>query len=195
MPSLLTGSAGWYDRSRVLDVTGDGVPDTIRLVARGPRSDSLVMTLIVRTHGDSIVLAGWESDYDFIDPPDEMRMPGPARDSVLRDRYDRVLASAEMAPFEDSTLGAPWSPSAFAGDCEGNAHDCIMTQLQQEAHPGVRYDSLRGLPFDTALGRRVVADLASRPLMALTFSYGYESTETVVWSPVARRFFTVFYCC
>lgn len=192
---LIEGSAGWYDRSRVLDATGDGTPDTLQLIARGPRTDSLVMTLLVRTQGDTSVLAGWWSDYDFIDPPDELRLPGPARDSTLRAWYDRVLLNAVVEPFTDSTLSQPWSPSPLFWDCEGNAHHCVMVQLLARQHPHVRIDSLEGLPFDTVAARRVVADLATRPLVSLTYSYGYESTETVVWSPLLRSFIVVFSCC
>ena len=192
---LVDGASGWYDRRRVLDVTGDGLPDTLQLVARGPRTDSLVMLLMVRTQGDSIIIASWGSDYDFIDPPDELRVPGVARDSALRERYDRVLREASVEPHVDSTLMRPWTPSAEFYDCEGNTHHCVMLDALTRAHPDVRLDSLDGLPFDTAFARRVVADLASRDLVALTFSYGYESTESVVWSPVSKSFVTVFYCC
>jgi hypothetical protein len=192
---LIDGAAGWYDRSRVLDVTGDGMPDTLQLIARGARTDSLVMTLLVRSQGDTSILAAWRSDYDFIDPPDEIKLPGPARDSTLRARYDRVLQSAVVEPYSDSTLGQPWIPSRTFWDCEGNAHHCVMVQMNEREHPNVRIDSLEGLPFDTVAARRVVTDLAARRLVSLTYSYGYESTESVVWSPVLRTFLLVFACC
>lgn len=140
-------SAVWYDERRLLDATGDGVLDTIQLVARGPASDSLVMTLFVRTHGTAFVLARWESSYDLIDPPDALRVPGPARDSALRSRYDAVLDNALAEPYVDSSA--------------------------TEAQP----TRATGAP------------------MTLLFSYGYESTETVVWDTAAKRFVSVFSCC
>lgn len=193
--ALIDGTAGWYDRRRVLDATGDGVPDTLQLIARGPTADSLVVLLIVRRQGDSSIVAAWRSDYDFVDPPDELRVPGPTRDSTIRARYDRVLRDAAVESFSDSTLTRPWVVPEVFFDCEGNAQHCVMLDALARAHPAVRLDSLAGLPFDTVEARRVVADLSTRNLVTLTFSCGYESTESVVWSPVIRRFITVFACC
>src|SRR5207253_10654567 len=36
----------WYREARVLDLTGDGRPDSIILAANGRRSDSLVIVLV-----------------------------------------------------------------------------------------------------------------------------------------------------
>ena len=192
---LADGLSRWYERSRILDATGDGLPDTLRLTARGTRTDSLRVTLVVRSREGESLLASWLSDYDLIDPPDEVRTPGPARDSTLRAWYDRVLDEAAVEPFADTTLGKPWVPKPPFWDCQDNVHNCLMIQMIEREHPRVRYDSLVGLPFDTVTARRVVAELASRKLVALTYSYGYESTETVIWSPLLRKFLYVFSCC
>ena len=46
----------WYAQTRVLDLTGDGTLDTLRLHARGHRSDSLTITYHAVINGHAAAL-------------------------------------------------------------------------------------------------------------------------------------------
>jgi hypothetical protein len=81
-------------------------------------------------------------------------------------------------------------------DCDEDVHNCVVDEFRQMSNPTVRdYFALQRLPFDTTRARAVVADLRDNARVALTYGFGYESVQSVVWSPLARRFFVVFACC
>src|SRR5207244_6180168 len=54
----------WYREARVLDLTGDGRPDSIILAANGRRSDSLVIVLVLLVDGREAYRLTWTSGQD-----------------------------------------------------------------------------------------------------------------------------------
>lgn len=93
-------SAAWLTRQRVIDFTGDGVPDTVRLRAVGPTADSLAISLTFRSDGAERWREEWASEYELVDPPplsDEA-----ARAEYVRKRLDRTVASVQVEPFDSS---------------------------------------------------------------------------------------------
>lgn len=47
--------------------------------------------------------------------------------------------------------------------------------------------------FDTLRVLAIAKEIQRLRLPTFIFSYGYESTEIITWSPMERRFFEVFY--
>jgi hypothetical protein len=82
----------WYRRGRALDLTGDGTPDSVQLVATGTRPDSLRIALSLLVAGEKKHREEWGSSYELViaDSADRRRS---AVDSLLRARLDSVLAS------------------------------------------------------------------------------------------------------
>ena len=85
-------SAPWYQDARVLDLTGDGLVDTVRLEATGVRPDSLGITLSLVVEGEERHREQWGSSYELalLDSAARVR---PRIDTLLRARLDSVLAS------------------------------------------------------------------------------------------------------
>lgn len=88
------GAAGgaWYDRTRMLDLTGDGQPDSARLVATGSRTDSLQITLTFVVAGDVKHRESWGSSYELA-LLDSLTRGSARAEGILRARLDSVLAS------------------------------------------------------------------------------------------------------
>lgn len=91
----------WYHRTRALDLTGDGSPDTARLEADGARPDSMRITLSLIVDDSTRYRETWGSSYELALLDSAVRH-GPRADSALRAELDSVLASVTVEP-----LGAP----------------------------------------------------------------------------------------
>ena len=91
-------SAAWYERTRTLDLTGDGIADSIRLEARGVRTDSLRIALRLLVDGAEAHREEWGSSYELALVDSAIRT-GPQADSVLRARLDSVLGSVRVQRF------------------------------------------------------------------------------------------------
>jgi hypothetical protein len=189
-------STVWYQQSRELDVTGDGRPDTLLLQAFGRVVDSLAITFSVITSGDTVLVDDWASDYQLVDPPHEAVAIGPGRDAYVRRSLDNTLARVDVAPFSDSTLSRPWIPRTRDYMCGDDANNCIVGEVRADLAPnGWTPDQIRIAPFDTARARAIVDDIRRTAVKSMTLAYGYETVNTYVWSPLAKKFYTVAACC
>lgn len=86
----------WYRRVRTLDLTGDGVADTVRLEATGPRLDSLPITLVLIVNGHEKHREAWSSSDELTLLDSASRLPSRVA-TILRARLDSVLASVTLA--------------------------------------------------------------------------------------------------
>jgi hypothetical protein len=125
----------WYQRTRVLDLTGDGQADTARLDAVGARLDSLRITLALVVGGTVRHREAWGSSYELA-LADSSRRVGPSGEALLRARLDSVLLGVRVqrldAPgvrlvAEDSAILAPLEPRpvhrvSFAYGSETTVH-------------------------------------------------------------------------
>lgn len=91
----------WYHRGRVLDLTGDGDPDSVDLRVVGDRTDSLSVVLTLHVDGAEAHRVEWGSSYELA-MADSASLAGGGADSILRGRLDDVLASVAPGP-----LGGP----------------------------------------------------------------------------------------
>ena len=90
-----------YWQARVLDLTGEGRADTVRLEAVGLRTDSLRVTLSFVVDGQKRFREVWNSGYELALLDSAALEPSRA-DSILRTRLDGVLANVALG-----RLGAP----------------------------------------------------------------------------------------
>ena len=93
-PSMARDSV-WYRRGRSVELTGDGLPDSVHLEARGARADSLQISLAIFVDGAERHRDAWWSSY-------ELQMATAAEGATpaaqLETRLDRVLARVERVP-------------------------------------------------------------------------------------------------
>ena len=89
------GHAPWYLRSRAMDLTGDGSPDSVRLQAHGTRPDSLRIALVLLVEGEEKHREEWGSSYELA-LVDSAARSASALDELLRARLDSVLARVEV---------------------------------------------------------------------------------------------------
>lgn len=101
-PAASTPSAAdstqWLTRQRLLDFTGDGIEDTVRLEATGPTVDSLRIVLEFVSGGVTRWGVEWASEYELTIPA--APTDSAARAEHLRKRLDRVMASVQVEPFD-----------------------------------------------------------------------------------------------
>jgi len=114
----VTAATPWYQRSRALDLTGDGLADSVILEAHGGHPDSLegldvILTLVV--DGVEQHREEWGSSYELalLDPAVRL---GPQAGEILRARLDTVLASVVVRRLDAlSTRLMAEDSSALAG--------------------------------------------------------------------------------
>lgn len=92
------GVPAWYSRARTIDLTGDGQPDSVRLVAAGARPDSLQVTLTFLVGGAEKHREGWGSSYELALVDSAIRR-NPQGEKILRARLDSVLESVVVESF------------------------------------------------------------------------------------------------
>ena len=98
-----TSGPTWYARSRTLDLTGDDVPDTIRLEARGARIDSLRITMTITVNGEVKHSEWWGSRYELA-MLDSAERRSPIVERRLRASLDSTVAGIAVRPL--GTAGA-----------------------------------------------------------------------------------------
>ena len=93
----------WYREARVLDLTGDGRPDSIILAANGRRSDSLVIVLVLLVDGREAYRLTWPSGDELVDPqlPDTTQT---SVDAYVRRRLGQILRGVRTEPLDTASL-------------------------------------------------------------------------------------------
>lgn len=188
-------------RRRAIDLTGDGVPESLVVTAAGDRSDSLQVRLEIRSKdGERRYADSWSSRAYFSYDADFASVPDSARERRVREQLDRLL-----------------SDSAFTAAGRGTRSD--SAQRRGEMRDAIRFDLAErrwriehGVPRGVELpiaghealneyARRIPADSVERLVDELwgmpTFRYfaGGEVTYIVAWSDRLGRFVRIFACC
>lgn len=91
----------WYRGARALDLTGDGLADSVRLEALGASPDSLDITLSFVVEAEEKHREPWGSSDELahLDSADRVR---PRVDVILRAQLDSVLASVVVQRLDAS---------------------------------------------------------------------------------------------
>ncbi len=103
-----------YRAVRVLDLTGDGRPDSVILTASGHRSDSLSVVLVFVVDSGEAYRHTWPSAYELVDPdlPDTTQA---SVDRYVRGRLDQILQGVHTEPLDTTTLLELGDSSALRG--------------------------------------------------------------------------------
>jgi hypothetical protein len=189
-----TQAAPWFEDVRVIDLTGDGVPDTARLATLGQTVDSLEIVFTIQSSGMTVYRNSWERAY-ALSGADEEGGGAPRSDSALRAQLQAFLGRLEVKPLDRRELQQPWSGKT--DDCSEDFLNCIALELLNDSTRTAGFKAGRSLVplFDTAAVYGIVADMLSNSVPVVTYSYGSESTARIAWSPVKHRFFTLWECC
>ena len=182
----------WLLESRALDLTGDGVAESIFVEARGTRTDSMRIVLGAVVGGDTSLLALWDGNYELTDEQVGRETPEPELQVLLRSRLKEVLQRVSVEPFDGAGSIGEWRDEEGEADCIESVQSCVTASIQDLVRDSLLPPTA---PFDTALARRALSELRSPGHLEVVLRYGYESSERLVWSPVLRRFLTVFSCC
>lgn len=169
-------------QERDADLTGDRVPELLRVTARGARPESLAVTLSVRdSAGATLYRRTWSSGTWLarIDPG--VLTPAIA-DSIVRRRVDDLLG--------DDAVGKAGSVDAQAVSWD------VAERRWRESHAiadslplhAAGHDAVTIAARDTARVRALVAELRRRP--ALSWLAG-DRRQAIAWSPTERRFVRV----
>lgn len=208
----VTPNRSFYHVRRIIDVTGDGRPDTLSLEAFGAKPDSLDFVLRIRAMGREVFRDEWNNADQFTDYE-----PSRLNDQVEIARLVRrgmatFFATKAFGPITDQEKLAQWTPSGDMG-CEGAMLDCLTFYLRFEKDTAARVarglpatpaagsayseflEAIAASPFDTALVKRVGSEWRTSRALEFTYSHGYETTRTVVWSSALFRFVPIFECC
>jgi hypothetical protein len=190
-------------RERGYDLTGDGRPERLRVIAAGPRFDSLDVRLEIRSPDDRLLyLAGWSSRRYFHYDPLEGKADTTV-ERIVRGHIDRILGDSSFITRYAIGPGG----ERFAVDSEVVRYDVAEAEVKRrqgipdtvEAPLSVVIhvaDDSSGVRASTEVGARtraLVAELRGRP----TFTYfaGGELTNSIAWSDREQRFVRVFSCC
>ena len=140
-------SAPWYRGARRLDLTGDGRSDSVVVLARGPRPDSLDVELTFFVAGRAAHTEAWRSDYELIDVEPAVR-ERPQLDRYMRERLDRALLSIEVEPLDTASVRA-------ISDSPDVLEDLDPVPAVQVAL-AYGYETVMALAWDASRGRFVV---------------------------------------
>jgi hypothetical protein len=191
------------ERTASRDLTGDGVPERLRVRATGARFDSLLVQLEIfdGRDGARLYTTRWSTrDYFKYEPaagqPDSLAI----RERVVRRNFDRILS--------DSAFIAP--RTTLADGTTQTVDTAVVRYHLQELDWRRAHGIADTLPTpseaESQLGRQRVVSAAERARTILvanelqgraTFTYfeGGELTNTIAWSDREHAFVRVFSCC
>lgn len=188
-------------RRRSIDLTGDGVPESLVVTAIGARPDSLQVRLEIRSKDGGLLYAdSWSSRWYFTYDADFASVPDSARERRVREQLDRLLSDSAFT----AAGGAKRTDS-------GQRHTAMREAIQFDVAEH-RWRTEHGVPRGAELpiaghealndyARRIPADSVERLVSELwgmpTFRYfaGGEVTYIVAWSGRLGRFVRIFACC
>lgn len=181
---------------RDFELTGDTIPETVRVRATGNSYDSLDVRLEVRARDGTVhYVDRWSSQLYFV-YEDRAQFSDA---EVLRRVRAHLQRLVHDSSYFDPRSGRQRRP-IFQVDRDHVAYSVAerdwrdehgvadTTRLAPEAHSEIR-------AADASAER--VAGLVSELNMVPSFTYyaGGEANYTIAWSPSERRFFTVRACC
>jgi hypothetical protein len=165
------------------DLTGDGVPEVLRLTGIGKTIDSLEVTFEIRSSGQLLYTITWPMT----------RAVGPERNRLLSDAELR----AHLAGFGRE----------FFGKSQFKSADVFLTTLHDQAplHIGQIPEVIarqrrrqQGDSLTTSELTRASAvweEMRAAKVTAFEFSTGGDTATAIAWSPTDRRFYRLFECC
>ena len=192
------------------DLTGDGVPERLALIARGSAGDSVEFHFTVDSSGELLYERTWTLTSFYDDSGREL-----SREEMVG-RVDEWVADFRAWFFRD---GSFW-PVAEASEHISPPHPVVLggppeEEIQWQRLLLAKVDSVRaaGVPeadallhaekampryrsaYDTVAGRAAWDEMLSAGVTAFGFSIGSENWQAIVWSPTDERFYESGSCC
>ena len=174
------------------DLTGDGRPEVLRLTGVGQPSDSLDVTLVIESSGDTLF---------------QTRLR-PLTRTVGFDRRRGKLSPAEYRSRLDQYGGWFFGDGKFARPAEfvaqlGQARRAAVPYLIARDRRSQLIDSLRAAgrpaseagPNDSADAVDAWEKIQSSGVTVFTYSPGGDAVYGIVWSARDRRFYRIWECC
>ena len=201
-----------YRDSTEVDLTGDGVSETLRLTASGPRPLGLGVSFSIWFEGQEIYQRSWDSPgYFRYEPELVMSEPG---DSVLyahvRDQLDSFFDSSAFMVVPPAALNAdhsrpPFDPPAMDNDPVKLISGQLLRAVLQDSLSAAGMDSTSAFRQARSLAYRSrqqhpeaqgIWDLmTAQELLTFRFNAGDEANQRIAWSQTNSRFFNVWACC
>lgn len=159
------------------DLTGDGEPETLRVVGVGPTIDNLDATFTIESAGETI--------YRF-----KLK---PLTRTVGFDSGRRVLSAeqhrARLAEFRQWFF----AKEKFQRPAEFVASLRTMSRVAVPEIPDAIARDRQ--PSDTRDGGEIWAEILKSPVTVFTFSPGGDAIVAIGWSARAGRFYRLLECC
>ena len=171
-------------QERDADVTGDRVPELLRVTARGARPESLAVTLSVRDSGGASLYRRTWSSGTWLARIDPAVLTPAIADSIVRRRVEDVLGDAALA-----------RAGAVAVDARAVSWD-VAERRWRESHgladslplPADGRDGVMVAARDTTRVRALVQELRKQPVLSWLAGDG---RQAIAWSAAERRFVRV----
>lgn len=197
--------APWYEQSRSVDLTGDGVADSVVLRAYGSHAESLDVALSIFVGPEEAFRETWNSSYELKDPPwDSTPAPG-VIDSFIRSQFTATLQGVTASPLDQSIFvrpavlppGRPWEDDPVQKIASSFQWESAGLDFSQVPPDSVRavMERVDRIPYDTAEILRIAIDIRQNTRLIALLAYGYETVLELAWSQRARRFYVLSACC
>jgi hypothetical protein len=128
----------WYERTRPLDLTGDGRPDSVRLVALGARPDSLQLTLSFVVGGQEKLREHWHSSYEMALWDSASRT-----EARLRSRLDSLLDGVRVRRMDEPGVRLMAEDSALLSAVQPEPTHLISFAYGYESRVRLVWDASR----------------------------------------------------
>ena len=181
------------------DMTGDGQPEHFIVTAEGPRYDSLLVRLEIRSPSDSLLYtASWPS-AGYFEYEDRAQMNDDEAARAVRKHLERLLADTAFGTGPGIGRGIDGRP---ADDLDAIRYDLAETRFRRSKHlpmnaplPSGWWDDVHAVAshIPESRLRPLANELRSRP--SFRYYAGGEETYVIAWSPSERRFVRIFACC
>lgn len=141
VPAAVVADTALYSRDKVVDLTGDGRMDTVRIVATGSRMDSLDIVLTLIVDGKPKHRSEWGSSYELA-LADSGTITDTAR--VIRAKLDSVLSSVRMESFGDPSVRVTAEDSATLAGINPRPRERVSFSYGYETTVRLVWDATKG---------------------------------------------------
>jgi hypothetical protein len=186
-----------FEDERSFDLTGNGLPERITVVAAGPSYDSLRIRLAISTAEDTtLYVDGWDSSYYYEHVV--QRPPATQLQSEVRGHLTELLRDAAFKP--PAIVDGTRNPAGVMPDLEALRWDIAERSWRRSAGlpdtvplHAQAWDEINQLVVPEADLEQLAAELAKQP--SFTYYAGGEVVHTIAWSERERRFIRIRSCC
>ena len=203
----------WHQAVRSIDLTGDRVPETVAAAAYGTdSSDTLRLTVKVLARDTVLLARDWLEIYGVGEAAQLSRSEW---QKAVRQEIEGIVAPSAFVPMSHYPVGS--HRILGKSDCmdDDDPRECIAWEIKWASlwkkwesqgrtlagsGPGDSvtsrwFNELKVEPFDTAGVTSIWSDIRHHAPVVFELTYGYESHESLAWSPSKHQFYLLHRCC